>query len=390
MSNFKAAAVADVLASDLQIRSGLSASTTLVSGVPTIAVGNNTVAGAGGATIQIRDQRNENTTDPAWGALPGFMVPSSSPQPVYTTGVAKMIVESQGSPGTANVFAVGTLTIGAGADSPIGAGKKVTIAGQVLTEGVDFAAGADDGASAVAIANAINANAVLAPLVTAVYQVGGTGINSTVKVFADLSGVWANSIDTTTDGGPVAAWGAATLLTGAGDNAATGILSIGGGLNTAFGAGATVTIAGTVLTEGVDFAAGASAKTSAVAIAAAINANATLSPRVMAYATQGAATSTVTVVYRYVGVAGNVVTTVTNDAVATWGAATLTGGTGPAADSLVMPAANFMKIWAELAKRGLKLELWETNAGTAPTSGASSVLVAEFFPNLYWPLSGLV
>lgn len=269
MSNYKTEAIAGELVSELVLRTGLPASWSLVSGMPTIVVGETTKSGGAGATLVIKDQRGDVADN--WGALPGFMDFTVSPQPVYTTGVVKMIVESTQDVSVAAAKATGVFTFGAGA--AMGAGKKVTIAGVDLVEGVDFAAGANDNDSATNLTAAINAHVVLSKIVTAV----------------------------------------ATL----------------------------------------------------------------------------AAASFVTVTYFQYGYAGNSVTTTTDDAVAAWGGAVLSGGAGPSS-SYFMSMPNFMKIWACLAKRGLKLELYATKATVAPTAAATSYLQAVFNPSEYWPLSGLV
>ncbi len=271
MSNYKTETIASELVSVLPLRTALPASWAYASGIPTVTLGLTALMAGGGATIQIKDQRNE--VDAGFRALPGF---NAVQQPVYTTGVAKVIVESQGDPSAALVAASGTLTLGNALNAPFLAGGTLTIAGVVLTEGVDFAAGATDDTSATAIAAAINAHPTLSVLVTAVATLGGAG-NSTVTVTADMAGQ-----------------------------------------------------------------------------------------------------------------AGNAITTVTNaGAVAVWGAATLVGGSG-GAYSTVMPTTTFMKVWGELAKRGLKLELWETIHNTAPTAAATSYLVAEFWPSDYWMITSLV
>lgn len=266
MSNYKTEAIADVLVSELAMRTGLPCSWKMVSSVPTVSVGENTNTMGGGATIQIKDQRNE--VDAGWDALPGF--PIANVQPVYTTGVGKVVCESLDDVSVAAAKATGVFTFGAGV--AMGAGKKVTIAGIDLVEGVAFAAGVDDNASATNLAAAINVHPVLSQFLTAV----------------------------------------ATM----------------------------------------------------------------------------AAASFVTITYKYNGAQGNSVTTTDDDAAAAWGGATMTGGAG-ASTSFVMPISLFQKIWACLAKRGLKMELYQTKKGVAPTAAATSYLQSEFNPNEYWPISGL-
>jgi hypothetical protein len=155
---------------------------------------------------------------------------------------------------------------------------------------------------------------------------------------------------------------------------ATGVLTIGGGADTAFGAGSTVTINGTVLTEGVDFAAGANDDTSATAIAAAITANGTLNTQVTAVATLGGVgvDSTVTVTAIKKGTAGNVYGTTTNDGVATWGAATLLGG----ALDLTASAVNLAAAIAASATAGIVGVVTATSALAVVTIRAVSVGVS--------------
>ena len=110
------------------------------------------------------------------------------------------------------------LTIGGGADTAFGAGKTITLdvgAGPVvLTEGLNFAAGADDQASATAIQNAINGNVALNTKVVAVAALGGAGVNSTVTVTAINLGVYGNAFTAATNDA-VATWSSATFAPGA-------------------------------------------------------------------------------------------------------------------------------------------------------------------------------
>lgn len=173
---------------------------------------------------------------------------------------------------------------------------------------------------------------------------------------------------------------------------ASGTLTIGGGVDAPFTALATITIGNTVLTEGTDFAAGATDATSATAIANAINAHPVLKQLVTAVATLGGGglDSTVVITSKIAGLGPNNLATTETAGSASWGAATLTGGSGSFSSSNKTPAFTMMKIWAELAKRGVKLELWQTAEGDAPTSANTSYKQAEFNPNEFWPLNGLV
>ncbi len=90
MSNYKAQATAQFVATDLAIRLGLATVVDLSGTDPLVTVGNAT-AGNAGATIKVLDQRAGNTTDPAWQALPGF---GAVAQPVYTGTVIQLVVEN--------------------------------------------------------------------------------------------------------------------------------------------------------------------------------------------------------------------------------------------------------------------------------------------------------
>jgi hypothetical protein len=272
MSNYKTEATASEVADELIRRTKLTAPWGYVSGVPTVSLGDVGVKYGGGVVIQILDRRGE--VDQGWDALPSFI---NNVQPVYNTGVAKIITESTVDVSQAAAFASNVLTVGNGANTPFPAGGTITIDGVVLTEGVDFLRGATDDNSVLAIANAINANPLLAPVISATYVQGGAG-NSTVTVTADFQGAQFNNITTVTNAGAVAVW------------------------------------------------------------------------------TSG----------------------------------TLTGGAG-SSFSGVTPFATFLKVIGVVAKRGLKLELWQTPTGTPPMTGTAlntSYFQGDFFPNDFWPISG--
>jgi hypothetical protein len=116
------------------------------------------------------------------------------------------------------------LTIGGGADTAFGAGKTITfnVGGGpvVLTEGVDFAAGGDDQASATAIQNAINASVSLNTKVVAVAALGGALADSTVTVTAINKGTYGNAFTAATNDG-VATWASATFSPGSINTTAT-------------------------------------------------------------------------------------------------------------------------------------------------------------------------
>ena len=270
MSNYKTEATAYDLADELARRTGLPCTWGYVSGVPTVRVGVTTLKTAGGIAIQIQDRRGE--ADGNWDALPGF---NGTSQPVYNTGVAKLVSEALVDVSVAPAFATGTLTL----TNPTPLDNNVVINGVTLTAGTHFVAGATDDISATNLAAAINAHPTLSGLVTAVANPGGAG-NSTVVITAKIAGAAGNAI-TTTETATAAAWGGATLTGGAGASQ------------------------GAVLSQGV-----------------------------------------------------------------------------------------FMKVWAAVSKRGLKVEHWQTAVGTPPMSDNSTMSTSyfqgEFFPNDFWPLSGQV
>lgn len=227
---------------------------------------------------------------------------------------------------------VGVLTIGGGADTAFGAGKTITINGTVLTEGVDFAAGATDATSATAIAAAITASGALNTIVTAAAVLGGAGVNSTVTITAIRLGTVGNYTTVTND--LVATWGAATMTGGAVD---------------------------TTL--------------SAAALASAINASVTAGIAGVVYATS--ALAVVTVHAAAGGTGGNAITTTGTGAV-TAGAATLAGGLNGGTGSLTR-----YKVLAEAFQKGTQVEVYEK---------AESFVVADFvdtnevllYRNLQW------
>ncbi len=233
--------------------------------------------------------------------------------------------------------ATGVLTIGGGADTAFGAGKTVTINGTTLTEGVNFAAGADDQASATAIANAIAANGTLNTQVTAVATLGGAGANSTVTVTAIKKGQAGNAYGTTTND-LVATWGAATLLGGALDLTA-----------------------------------------SAASLAAAITASATAGVNNVVDATSALAVVTITA--DSVGVAGNAITVTQTGAHITVATATLAGGTNATAAGTSDILRNLLI--ALCAPTGTALLIYE-KAGIAEADLINSAYLTNDIRNNPW------
>jgi phage tail sheath gpL-like len=267
MSNYKAEATARDLAVELAQRTGLPCTFDFVSGVPTLTLGLTAIARGGGATIQVQDQRGENTG--GWYALPGY---GSVGQPVYTTGVVKIITEALVDVSVAVAYATGTYTAsGVNVDT-----QTVTIAGVVLTSRTT-------------------------PLVES------------------------------------------------------------------------------------DFALGSSAATAGDALRNCINAHSTLKQLVVASGTG----ASVVVTARLPGVVGNGITTTETQTNGSWGAGTLGSGAG-ASNGSVMSADAFQEVFDAIAKRGLKIEHWQTAIGTTPITTNTSYLQSEFYPNIYWPVSGLV
>lgn len=147
-------------------------------------------------------------------------------------------------------------------------GDTVTLEGIVLTEAVDFLRGASDTTCGDNLAAAINAHAVLKNLVVA------TAATGTITLTMRIPGSTGSNLALTTSDATAFA---ITLPTTRVNIACT----------QANAAGNTVTIQGTVLTEGVDFAAAVDDTTTATNLAAAINANATLAALCAAASTAG-------------------------------------------------------------------------------------------------------
>jgi len=264
MSNYKAEATARELAVELSQRSGLPCTFDFVSGVPTLYLGLTTLTRGGGATIQIQDARGE--TSGGWFALPGY---GTVAQPVYTTGVAKVISEALVDVSVAVVYATSTLTY-----------TGVSVAGETLVIG------------------GVTLTARAAPANEAEFLVGAT--------LAD----------------------AATNLR------------------------------------------------------ACINAHSQLKLLVVASGTAGA----VVVTARLPGVSGNsiaVAETQTN-AGAWSGSGTALGSGAGSSNGSVMQMDTFLEVWGSLARRGLKMEHWQTAVGTTPITTNTSYLQSEFWPDRNW------
>ena len=158
-------------------------------------------------------------------------------------------------------------------------------------------------------------------------------------------------------------------------------------------AGEVLTISGVTLTaraapaNEAEFLVGGTLAASATNLRACINAHSTLSQLVVATGTAGA----VIVTARLPGVVGNSITvSETQTNAGAWsGSGTALGSGAGASNGSVMPVDTFMKVWGSLAKRGIKLENWQTVVGTTPITTNTSYLQSEFYPNQYWPISGL-
>jgi hypothetical protein len=66
----------------------------------------------------------------------------------------------------------------------------------------------------------------------------------------------------------------------------------------------------------------------------------------------------------------------------------MTGGAGASFGSM-MPMDTLVEVIADLGRRGLKVEHWQTAVGTTPITTNTSYLQAEFYPNNIWPVSGM-
>ena len=109
--------------------------------------------------------------------------------------------------------ATGLLTIGKGADAPFTSGATLRVGSVTLTAGANFDPGADDAASAKAIADAISGHPVLGPLVLASATQGGKGADSTVSLLSRQISEPGNAITTTTTA-TSASFAHATLIGG--------------------------------------------------------------------------------------------------------------------------------------------------------------------------------
>jgi hypothetical protein len=201
--NYKQEVIAHELVGILALRTPHATAYALDSGgEPVVTIGNVTAGEVSAASLRIYDQRGN--VDAGWDALPGF--PLTNTQPVYTTGVAQILVESQGIAATsAAARATGTFAFTLGAALSV-----ITIAGITLTEGTDWAKGANDDAAALALKNAINAQPTLALLVVATntnsLNLGVTP--SYVTITALAAGSFFNTIDISSSSGTIVASGA--------------------------------------------------------------------------------------------------------------------------------------------------------------------------------------
>jgi hypothetical protein len=268
MANYKNIALVDELVSRFQIHLGVPCVKTFVTsgtyaGEAAITFGS-AVASGGGGTILLLDQRGD--LDAGFKDLPGFS--GSTVQPVYTSGVASVIVESTGAIGTAAVKASGTATL----------------------------------------------------------------------------------VNTLTD---------------------------------------TITIGATTLTAGTDFVVTGTDAQDAAALAAAINAHATLRNQVFA-AVDVTVTNRVNITALVAGPSGNLIALSETGTTITVSGAALSGGVGAINGSFVTPIDTVMKIVGRLGSAGQKVNLYAVAAGNAPVATGTLTLVAEFNPNIYFPISGLV
>lgn len=158
-------------------------------------------------------------------------------------------------------------------------------------------------------------------------------------------------------------------------------------------AGETLAIGGVTLTaraapaNEAEFLVGGTLAASATNLRACINAHSTLSQLVVASGTAGA----VVVTARLPGVVGNgiaVAETQTN-AGAWSGSGTALGSGAGSSNGSVMQIDAFAEVLSALGRRGLKIEVWQTALGTTPITTNTSYLQAEFYPNIYSPISGM-
>jgi hypothetical protein len=155
----------------------------------------------------------------------------------------------------------------------------------------------------------------------------------------------------------------------------------------------TVTINGVVLTSKTvpvttsDYAIGADSVAAAQALKNCINNHPQLKNLVLA---SGVA-AIITLTAKMPGAAGNAITTTETQTNGSFAAGVLGGGAGTS-QGAVTPLGIEMKVWAACAKRGMKVEVWETAVGTPPMSDfstmATSYLQGEFYPNDFWPIQG--
>lgn len=383
MSNFKCESIAGELASVLAVRTGLASDWVYVAGLPTVRVGN-IAAGGGGGSIVIQDQYGE--VDKGWDALPGF--PMANIQPVYTTGVTKIVVESQGQPSVAWTKATGAMTFAAviATDAFKLAGVTFTAVAGPAASAVEFVVGLDDTATAANAVVKINTHPVVGQLVRATSALG------TISLTAVNAGAASNLIPHRSFDATITIAGALEFLAGGTGGAAVGWFKFESVIATD-----TFTVAGVTFTAdgpGVTgFAVGANDLATAVNAAAAVNAHPVAGLVVAAQAVAGdtAATAWVYLRAKTAGPVGNLIDTSDADATITENGAFLVGGAGiDPGTGFVMPLDTVLELLGECGKRGLKLEIWATDIGVAPVGNASATKVAEFYPNEYWPISGLV
>lgn len=94
--NYKQQATALSIAETIAFRTSYAVSAVDLSGTnPIISVGAVAATTNVGFQLSINDQRDGNTTDPAWQALPGF---GAVAQPVYTGTVVRLAYEAGAAP----------------------------------------------------------------------------------------------------------------------------------------------------------------------------------------------------------------------------------------------------------------------------------------------------
>lgn len=386
MSNYKTEATAAQLASDLATITGLNCSWAYLGStpLPTVSVGTPSVAGSGGLSLVIEDQYAE--VDKGFDALPGF--PIANVQPVYTGTIAKVIVESEGFVSFAWTNATIDVVL-----AGVVAGDTVLINGYTFTARAvpavpyEFAVGLNDEATSL---NLI-AEANLRKAITGV--VASDGGVATVTLTSLDKGAIKNLI-------PVRDGGSTHFSVGAGDlflKGGTGGKAVGWYQFTSVIATDALAIAGTTFTAivgpgptAVQFVVGANDLETATNAAAAINAHTTVNKLVTAIPVAGdsAANAYIYLIAKQDGALGNLITTTDADATIVEGSGTLLGGGGAPQGVVGGPV-----VWAalmDLSRRGMQLDMYFTDLGTAPTVTATSYYGGSFTPNRAWAPSALV